>query len=107
MDNLRGHHPDTAEGFGAFDVDPIEDEPVRELPPAIIGQDERRMQVRAYNLWASMLENRNFPPVDALSPGDLPDFGPWSVLLDFTSMPITEPSKNSATISTSTPSRSR
>lgn len=84
MDNLRGHHPDNAEGFGAFDVEPIEDEPARELPPAIIGQDERRMQVRAYNLWASMLDNRSFPPVDALSPADLPDFGPWSVLLDFT-----------------------
>ena len=83
MDNLRGH-PDNAEGLEAFAGEPIEDEPARELPPAIIGQDERRMQVRAYNLWASMLENRNFPPVEALSPGDLPDFGPWSVLLDFT-----------------------
>ena len=74
MDNLRGHHPDNAEGFGAFDVEPIEDEPVRELPPAIIGQDERRMQVRAYNLWASMLDNRSFrrsmrcpPPICPIS----------------------------------------
>ena len=26
-----------------------------------VGQDERRMQVRAYNHWASLLDNRNFP----------------------------------------------
>ena len=42
------------------------------------------MQVRAYNHWASLLDNRNFPSIEDLDPQDLPDFGPYSVLLDFT-----------------------
>lgn len=53
-------------------------------PPAIIGTDERRMQVRAYNFWASLLDNRTFPDIAALDPEHLQDFGPYSVLLDFT-----------------------
>ena len=53
-------------------------------PPAIIGTDERRMQVRAYNFWASLLDDRTFPDIAALDPEHLQDFGPYSVLLDFT-----------------------
>jgi hypothetical protein len=56
----------------------------RELPPEAIGQDERRMQVRAYNHWASQLGERMFPLIDDLDPASCPDFGPYSVLLDFT-----------------------
>ena len=52
------------------------------LPPAI-GTDERRMQVRAYNFWASLIDDRNFPATRDLAPEKLPDFGPYSVLLDF------------------------
>lgn len=52
--------------------------------PLDISTDERRMHVRAYNFWASMLGGRTFPPIDALDPGGHPDFGPNSVLLDFT-----------------------
>ncbi|MDJ0978554.1 MAG: hypothetical protein QNI87_08450 [Erythrobacter sp.] len=55
----------------------------RDLPPASIGQDERRMQVRAYNHWASLLGDRTFPSIEDLEPEHLPDFGPHSVLLDF------------------------
>lgn len=51
--------------------------------PHGIGQDERRMQVRAYNHWATLLEDRMFPLIDALEPAALPDFGPYSVLIDF------------------------
>ena len=61
-----------------------EDEALREPPPSPVGQDERRMQVRAYNHWASLLDNRNFPSIEDLDPENLPDFGPYSVLLDFT-----------------------
>ncbi|MBA3941469.1 MAG: hypothetical protein C0520_09695, partial [Sphingopyxis sp.] len=48
-----------------------------------VGVDERRMQVRAYNYWASLLADRAYPSVEDL---DLEgaDFGPNSVLLDFT-----------------------
>ena len=55
----------------------------RELPPEAIGQDERRMQVRAYNHWAGQLGERMFPLIDDLDPASCPDFGPYSVLLDF------------------------
>jgi hypothetical protein len=54
-----------------------------EAPPAI-GVDERRMQVRAYNLWAGMLGNRAYPSVEDLDIDNLDDFGPHAVLLDFT-----------------------
>ncbi len=62
-----------------------EEEVARETPPLAIGQDERRMQVRAYNFWASLLADRSFPSIEDLDPDNLPDFGPHSVLLDFTS----------------------
>lgn len=85
MDTYRGNYIDRADpgddwpevGFG-------EEEAPREPPPSPIGQDERRMQVRAYNHWASLLDNRNFPSIEDLDPESLPDFGPHSVLLDFT-----------------------
>ena len=84
MDTLRGAFPgQDSSDDEAFDLDHNEDEPVRETPPAAIGQDERRMQVRAYNFWASLLDNRNFPSIEDLEPESLPDFGPYSVLLDF------------------------
>lgn len=59
------------------------EEPVRELPPEAIGQDERRMQVRAYNHWAGLLGDATFPSIELLDPENLTDFGPNSVLLDF------------------------
>ncbi|WP_265569822.1 hypothetical protein [Sphingomicrobium nitratireducens] len=49
-----------------------------------IGTDERRMHVRAYNYWCSLLEGRDYPSIEDLEPGDIRDFGPHSVLLDFT-----------------------
>lgn len=43
------------------------------------------MQVRAYNHWAGLLGDRMFPNIEDLDPAALPDFGPHSVLLDFSS----------------------
>ena len=87
MDTLRGSFgSDTAgdrgweesdEDFGSVPAR------TRDLPPHAIGQDERRMQVRAYNHWASLLGDRMFPDIEDLDPANLPDFGPHSVLLDF------------------------
>jgi hypothetical protein len=85
MDTYRGTFSeghDDGDDFAAFDY--AEDEAVNEPPPSPVGQDERRMQVRAYNHWASLLDNRNFPSIEDLDPESLPDFGPYSVLLDFT-----------------------
>jgi hypothetical protein len=59
-------------------------EPQFDTPPLFADQDERRMHVRAYNYWASLLRGREFPSVTDLDPASLDDFGPHSVLLDFT-----------------------
>ena len=84
MDSLRGYFSgQEAEGHD-FDGDAGDYGSGIDLPPAIIGQDERRMQVRAYNFWAGLLDNRQFPSIEDLDPESLPDFGPYSVLLDFT-----------------------
>lgn len=76
MDGFRGFVED--EGYGAT----IDDEDAIEAPPEI-GVDERRMHVRAYNYWVSLLDGKPFPSMRDLDPQNLDDFGPHSVLLDF------------------------
>src|SRR5687767_2284875 len=71
MDSLRGFADET-----------VHDEPVMDRPPEI-GFDERRMHVRAYNYWVSLLEGRPYPSIHDLDPGNIEDFGSHSVLLDF------------------------
>jgi hypothetical protein len=51
--------------------------------PIDIGTDERRMHVRAYNHWVSLLRGRAYPSIEDLDPDNIADFGPHSVLLDF------------------------
>ncbi|MFS0736665.1 hypothetical protein ABC347_06415 [Sphingomonas sp. 1P06PA] len=65
---------------------PAADEPGIEAPPAI-GGDERRMHVRAYNYWVSLLDGRAFPSIADLDPASVDDFGPNSVLIDFSRDP--------------------
>ncbi len=48
-----------------------------------LGGDERRMHVRAYNHWVSLLKDRPYPSIADLKPETITDFGPHSVLLDF------------------------
>ncbi|HVF36976.1 MAG TPA: hypothetical protein VNA29_03435 [Sphingomicrobium sp.] len=77
------------------EFDPPFVEAVAEPQPDVsmaIGSDERRMHVRAYNYWCSLLEGRDYPSIEDLEPGSIQDFGPHSVLLDFT-----EGSSNPAT----------
>ena len=83
MDRLSGHFDASDVSDVSNDYDLGDEDFARDLPPAAIGQDERRMQVRAYNHWASLLGERNFPSIEELEPENLPDFGPFSVLLDF------------------------
>jgi hypothetical protein len=66
-----------------MEPDPDGLEPAVEAPPAI-GTDERRMHVRAYNFWVSMLGDKAYPSIEDLDPAEASDFGPHSVLLDFT-----------------------
>ena len=84
MDTLRGNFGSAGYDADLDEYDLGDDETGHEPPPASIGTDERRMQVRAYNHWASLLGDRSFPSIEDLEPEALPDFGPYSVLLDFT-----------------------
>ncbi len=87
MDTLRGTFDTGIPADDDQDWDAANDAPdegtSRQLPPEAIGQDERRMQVRAYNHWASLLDEATFPSIEDLEPQELTDFGPNSVLLDF------------------------
>ena len=79
MDTLRGR--DNAGDKDEYDY--AAENPAIEAPPAI-GGDERRMHVRAYNFWTSLLGTRVLPSIEDLDLEALGDFGPHSVLLDFT-----------------------
>jgi hypothetical protein len=83
MDSARGHDGDGHSGADGMRQD---NEPapggVGE-PQMKIGSDERRMHVRAYNHWVSLLADRPFPTIADLNPAQIADFGPHSVLLDF------------------------
>jgi len=76
MDSFRGVEDD-----GAVPA-VIEEEPAMDRPPEI-GVDERRMHVRAYNYWVSLLAGRAYPSIQDVDPANIEDFGPHSVLLDF------------------------
>ena len=80
MDISRGFEDET--GIAAAP----DEEPVMERPPEI-GVDERRMHVRAYNYWVSLLDGRPYPSIRDVDPQTLGDFGPHSVLLDFSRDP--------------------
>jgi hypothetical protein len=77
MDSYRDHPSD-------FDLPSSEGTAEPNDVTAAIGTDERRMHVRAYNYWVSLLEGRDFPSIEDLEPGDVSDFAAHSVLLDFT-----------------------
>lgn len=91
MDTYRGIAPDGREGQDPLDLaaeytgyeESIDEQGPVAAPPPPIGQDERRMQVRAYNFWASLLDQGQFPPVQSLLDGQMPDFADHSVLLHF------------------------
>lgn len=84
MDRLQDFADETSRdiaetGVGAGAQDAVVETPV------VIGTDERRMHVRAYNYWVSLLNGRSYPSVDDLELGVINnDFSASSVLLDFT-----------------------
>ena len=77
MDSYREHSDE-------FDLPTAEETAAGDAVAAAIGTDERRMHVRAYNYWVSLLEGRDFPSIEDLDPDDVQDFAANSVLLDFT-----------------------
>jgi len=80
MDSYRDH-PSDFDPPSAGEAAPTND------VTAAIGTDERRMHVRAYNYWVSLLEGRDFPSIEDLESDDVQDFSAHSVLLDFTCSP--------------------
>jgi len=76
MDSYREHPSD-------FDLPASEIDAAADVAAAI-GTDERRMHVRAYNHWVSLLDGRDFPSIEDLEPSNVEDFAGNSVLLDFT-----------------------
>jgi hypothetical protein len=91
-----GHFASQLDGVGQGEMDSYREYPSDfDLPAtsatsaaddvaAAIGSDERRMHVRAYNHWVSLLDGRDFPSIEDLEPDNIQDFSPHSVLLDFT-----------------------
>ena len=77
MDGFREHPSE-------FDLDAAVESAAAEDVASAIGSDERRMHVRAYNYWVSLLEGRDYPSIEDLEPGNLSDFAANSILLDFT-----------------------
>jgi hypothetical protein len=61
---------------------PVADEPCMDVPP-MIGADERRMHIRAYEMWLSLLGGRDYPAIADLDVDSLGEFAPYSALLDF------------------------
>lgn len=84
MDSLRGLGDTGRDLDQAVEDTELDDDAVMDAPHAF-GTDERRMHVRAYNYWAKLLGNRRLPSIEDLDPENIEDFGPNSVLLDFTS----------------------
>ena len=77
MDEVRDYDEDRIEtdhetGAGGVDYPRIE-----------IGSDERRLHVRAYNHWQSLLHGRDMPAIADLDPASIAGFAQRSVLLDF------------------------
>ena len=80
--SMEDYRSFTAEEVADWDF-PEVDEPCMDVPP-MIGTDERRMHVRAYELWLSLLADRDYPSIDDLDVEALGEFAPFSALLDFT-----------------------
>lgn len=49
-----------------------------------VGLDERRLQLRAYEMWARLLGADDLPGIADLVPGEHPSLAPQGVLLDYT-----------------------
>ncbi len=77
MDMARGMNDPLGSGGENEPNEAVSDRPLD------IGTDERRMHVRAYNHWVSLLHGRPYPSIEDLDPGSITDFGSNSVLLDF------------------------
>lgn len=81
MDSVRGFESEWS-GLDESESAPADEGEVADTQIEV-GTDERRMHVRAYNHWVSLLGGRAYPSIADLHPANIADFGPHSVLLDF------------------------
>lgn len=56
-------------------------EPAYDAPPTFRDADERRLQMRAYHFWASLLRGRLLPSAVDIDPARLDGLGPYAALL--------------------------
>lgn len=82
MDGFHGKFLDRPIPAGPTPDD--EDEDILGEFPVIVAQGERRLQVRAYCHWTTLLGARPLPLIADLRLDQLEDFAPHAVLLDFT-----------------------
>ena len=80
MGTLGGETWGRPGGASSSRVDPDE---VDHEPPVNVGQQERRLQVRAYNFWTSLLGDRALPAFADIGAPESRDFAPYSIILDF------------------------
>ena len=73
MDSLHGHSSESPDDAGKPATG-------NRVTPA----SDRRMQLRAYTYWASLLNDNQIPAIDTLDRTNPGDFGPNSILLDLT-----------------------
>lgn len=85
MDSARTLESDTEQGIGGEHLAGRRGAGAPEERMFDLGGDERRMHVRAYNHWVSLLKGRAFPSITDLEPETIVDFGAHSVLIDFAS----------------------
>ncbi|WP_114229121.1 MULTISPECIES: PAS domain-containing protein [Sphingomonas] len=78
MDSFRDFASELEPAFGSHAAD---------TPEVLDDAEERRMQVKAYNYWTSLLNGRDFPSIEDLEPSSIAEFAKHSVLIDFTSGP--------------------
>ena len=76
MESFRDHPSE-------FDEPALVDSAPAQVVADAIGSDERRMHVRAYNYWCSLLDGRDFPSIQDLQATEIEDFSAHSVLLNF------------------------
>ena len=79
MDGQRGFFERNA-ATGPLDED---EDGFPDLPPVVVAEGERRLQIRAYDHWTRLLGSRMMPVIADLKLDQIPDIAPQAVLIDF------------------------
>lgn len=86
MDGSRGYFDRNAEISPFAEVNPAmdeDDDDILDMPPMVVAEGERRLQILAYDHWTQLLGPRTLPLIADLKLDQLPDIAPNAVLIDF------------------------